>query len=294
MILKRTKRKKMDNNLSSEPNDSTTQQQQQQPSTNQINTLNIKAHKLTGPIYVAPSRIEGSYNFIDGDVVLGSQNDKPYTLKIQSDKTKIQSKEIDFSLCPIKNFASTKDGDILLIKGGVVSKLSTDDHIGDFLRVGVDGLPTYESIESLLESRERSLSFVEKSNNQKVFPQSMSVIMGWNADSQSLFNDGQFDLATGRFIPTSARRFRIEASITFLNEGNIGWRTLMIRKNSTISLSETIAQSQADTSIPQTLKVSHSFYATVGDFFEIVLSHTDPDPITILSGPPTTLGIERV
>lgn len=234
------------------------------------------------------------FNMIDGDTVIGSKSDKSYALTILSDKTQIQSNEIDFSLAKIKNFGGQNDGEILLIKNGVVSKLSPEQHIGDFLRVGVDGMPTYESIEKLLESRERSISFVEKSNEQQVYPQSLSVIMGWNADSPSLFNDSQFDLATGRFIPTSARRFRIDASVTFVNQGNSGWRTLMIRKNSTTSLNESIAQSQSDTSIPQTLKVSASFYANLGDYFEVVLSHTDAEPLTVLSGPPTTISIEKV
>lgn len=264
------------------------------PTVSSTQSVQRKAHTLTGPIYVSPSRVEGMFNSIDGNLVLGSKSEKNYVLSILSNQTKIQSDEVDFSSAKVKNFGGKDDGDILIIKGGSVSKLSTENHVGDFLRVGQDGLPNYESIDALLESRERSLTSAEKSNNQKIFPQSLSAVMGWNIDSQGLFNDSQFDLATGRFIPLVSRRYRIEASVTFLNEGNSGWRTLMIRKNSTTSLTEHIAQSQSDTAIPQTLKVTVSFYATVGDFFEVVLSHTDTEPITVLSGPPTRIEIEKV
>lgn len=251
-----------------------------------------KSHEITGPVKISASRVVNGVNEILGDVILGSNQS---TVQIAGTNFNFApSSKIDFASSQILNFVTQQNGDIIYQKDGVLTKLSTEGQEGKYLQVGPDGIPIYTSIDEIIQNRPRPLASIQKTAVQQVFSQTRSAIMGWTTDGDSAyFTDNQFDLATGRFIPTAPGKFHIDAKVTIQNTGNFGWRTISVRKNDTKSLNEVIVQAQGDVAIPQTLNLTSDFNAFVGDFFEIVVSHSDNDPISILPGAPTTLSISK-
>lgn len=257
-----------------------------------------KAHDLTGPVRITPSRVQGVPNQIMGDVEIGNSVSDDYSssLRINSKTTTFnQNATVDFQKSNIQNFVTENNGDIIYQKDGKLQTLSTKGNAGKFLQVQKDELPNYVSIETVLAQYDRGICSIQKTSSQQVFPQLNSVIMGWTKDDDALYsNNDLFDLATGRFTPKILKKYKIVASITFQNTGNIGWRTLSIRKNGTKSVAETTNQAAGDVTIPQTLMVYGNVIGAPGDFFEIVLSHSDNDPVVVLPGTASTLLIEYI